>query len=175
MFQYPIKQAQKHWALLAALISASMLAAAHAFETFGGMAPCALCLHQREVYWVALFVGLIGFALTHYIKASSLVRAIDAVLGVIFLASAAIAFFHSGVELHWWQGLPECVGGGSKEISGDLLGALSKPVAPPSCDKIPWSLFGLSMANWNVIISLCLAAFSLICAFKGDTGSSDFE
>jgi disulfide bond formation protein DsbB len=175
MFQYQIKQAQKNWAILAAIISALMLAAAHAFETFGKLPPCALCLHQREVYWVALTVGIIGTILSHYIKASSFMRAIDAVLGVIFLASAAIAFFHSGVEFHWWPGLPECVGNGPKEISSDLLGALSNPVSVISCDNIPWSFLGLSMANLNVIISLGLAIFSLICAFKGDTGSSEFE
>ena len=41
------------WPVLAALASAAMLAAAHAFETFGGYAPCMLCLRQREVYWAA--------------------------------------------------------------------------------------------------------------------------
>ena len=51
------------WPLVAALVSAAMLAIAHAFERFGGLAPCTLCLRQREVYWVALAVGLVGFAL----------------------------------------------------------------------------------------------------------------
>ena len=42
------------WRMCAVLVSAAMLAIAHGFETFGGLAPCLLCLKQREVYWVAL-------------------------------------------------------------------------------------------------------------------------
>src|SRR5215469_13662187 len=52
-----------HWPLAAACASAAMLAAAHAFETFGHLAPCHLCFYQRDVYWWALAVGVVGFAL----------------------------------------------------------------------------------------------------------------
>ena len=45
------------WRLCALLASAAMLATAHAFETFGGLAPCQLCLRQREVYWAAAAVA----------------------------------------------------------------------------------------------------------------------
>ena len=44
-----------------------MLAIAHAFETFGGYAPCTLCLRQREVYWVALGLAL-GFMVATILK-----------------------------------------------------------------------------------------------------------
>ena len=43
----------ERWRFFALLASATMLAAAHAFQTFGGLAPCELCLKQRAVYWVA--------------------------------------------------------------------------------------------------------------------------
>jgi len=45
------------WTVFAFVISAAMLAAAHAFERFGGLDPCNLCLKQREVYWAALAVS----------------------------------------------------------------------------------------------------------------------
>ena len=45
------------WRLVALLVAAGMLATAHAFETFGGYAPCTLCLRQREVYWTILGLG----------------------------------------------------------------------------------------------------------------------
>ena len=51
------------WPLIAALASLAMLAAAHAFETFGHLAPCDLCLKQRTVYWVAAALGLVGYGL----------------------------------------------------------------------------------------------------------------
>ena len=39
----------RQWPAAAFLASAAMLAIAHAFETFGGLAPCTLCLQQRDV------------------------------------------------------------------------------------------------------------------------------
>lgn len=162
-----IKSSQKNWPIYAAFISLAMLAAAHAFETFANMAPCALCLHQREVYWLALTVGIAGFALRFFTKSSTIARTIDALLCVVFLSGAVIAAFHTGVERHWWQGLPECAGGSTK-VPTDIIGALSKPSAAVSCDKIPWALFGLSMANYNVLLSIGLAIYSCICAIKGN-------
>ena len=38
----------KRWPFFALLASAAMLAVAHGFETFGHLAPCHLCLKQRE-------------------------------------------------------------------------------------------------------------------------------
>ena len=46
------------WTVFALAASLSLLAAAHAFERFGGLAPCNLCLKQREVYWVAVAIAL---------------------------------------------------------------------------------------------------------------------
>ena len=55
------------WRLCAVLVAAGMLATAHAFETFGGYAPCTLCLRQREVYW-AILGGLLGYAIGVYLE-----------------------------------------------------------------------------------------------------------
>ncbi len=160
-----------NWPIFAGLVSASMLGAAHAFETFGGLYPCALCLHQREVYWVALGISSIALFVRLFSPNHALLRAINAILTVVFLAGAAIAFFHSGVEQHWWKGLPECASAGKFEVSENLLDALSKPMKAPSCDEIPWSFLGLSMAVWNTITSLALALISAFSALKGDTGA----
>ena len=163
----------KNWPLFAGLASVFMLAAAHAFETFGKLYPCALCLHQREIYWIALSISIIAILARQFTKSQSITRAFDAILAVAFLAGVVVAGFHAGVEQHWWLGLPECAGGGSNvQETGDLLSALSKPMDIPSCDKVAWSFLGLSMAVWNMIISLVLAVISLFCALKGDTGSA---
>jgi len=37
----------RHWPWVALLGSVAMLAIAHAFETFGRLAPCELCLKER--------------------------------------------------------------------------------------------------------------------------------
>ena len=52
--------------VLCLLVSASRIVGAHAFERLGGMAPCLLCLDQREAHWTALgvviFELLVGYS-----------------------------------------------------------------------------------------------------------------
>jgi disulfide bond formation protein DsbB len=52
---------------------------------------------------------------------------------------------------------------------GDLTKNLDRRPAP-RCDQIAWSLFGLSMAAWNAIISLGLAAFAFYAVRAGRRG-----
>ena len=54
----------RHWPALAFVTSAAMLAIAHAFETLGHLAPCTLCLYERQVYWLALPVAALAFIAT---------------------------------------------------------------------------------------------------------------
>jgi disulfide bond formation protein DsbB len=72
-------------ALIAALASGLLLAIAHGFETFGGLAPCTLCLKQREVYWAALAVGLAGTGLYRVTGLQPARRVLAALLAVVFL------------------------------------------------------------------------------------------
>ena len=78
----------------------------------------------------------------------------------------AVAVFHAGVEQKWWAGLAVCEGGGDDAAVGvdDITKALTQRPAP-RCDQIAWSLVGLSMAAWNAVLSLALAAFALRAAF----------
>ena len=50
-----------------------------------------------------------------------------------------------------------------------------QPMNIPKCDQIAWSMFGLSMANYNMILSILLAIWSCICALRGDTGANSFN
>ena len=151
------------WPLLAVLISAAMLAAAHGFEYFGDMHPCALCLRQRDIYWAAIAIGLVGSVLVFFGQKSGPLRGIIALLGLSFLTGALVAGYHAGVEWHFWPGPASCTGdlSGIGALSPDeLSAALSAPTKAPACDQIPWSLLGISMAGWNALISLALAMAS---------------
>ena len=156
----PLRSLSPFWPLLAAVASAVMLGAAHAFESFGHLPPCELCLHQREVYWVALAVGLAGFGLGRALKNPLLVNLASLLLGVIFLFGAVLAAYHAGVEWKWWPGPQSCTGGGA--VSADALAGLLKGdrIARPSCDQAAWRMLGVSMAGWNALVSLALAGIS---------------
>lgn len=151
-----------HWPLAAACASAAMLAAAHAFETFGGLAPCHLCYYQRDVYWVALTVGVLGFILG-YMRLAWAGRAANALLVLIFLAGTGVAAFHAGVEWKWWPGPASCTGGGGGVDASQLAAFMNgAKLSVPQCDQAAWRMFGISMAGYNAVISLGLAVLSVL-------------
>lgn len=154
----------KFWPLAAAAVSAAMLATAHTFQHFG-FEPCALCLRQREVYWVALAVGLGGFVLARgpYRRPAALA------LGVLFLTGLAVAVFHAGAEWKFWPGPATCgasVSAVSAQAMADLLGGAK--MHAPACDEASWRMLGLSMAGWNALVSAGLAALSFRFAYHGE-------
>ena len=157
----------RQWPFSAAVAAALMLATAHGFEQFGGLEPCTLCLRQREVYWAALGIGLVGAVLQRVPGRPWLVRLVNAALAVTFLVGAGVAAYHAGVEWKWWPGPQACSAGSA--AAGDIGAGIEAmlggaKVAPPACDKAAWVFLGLSMAGWNVLVSLALAAFSAYAA-----------
>lgn len=140
--------------LLAAGGSAAVLAAAFGFQYLAGLAPCQLCLWQRWPHAVAIAIGVLAMLLPRGLpgKALPLLGALAA------LTAAGIGAFHVGVEQGWWQGLASCTAGSISGIStADLLNPDIDVGAVVRCDEIAWSMFGLSMAGWNVVLSILLA------------------
>jgi disulfide bond formation protein DsbB len=155
------------WRLVAVLVAAAMLATAHAFETFGGYAPCTLCLRQREVYWVILGLGAAFMALVRMPGGPRWREATCWVLALAFLVSCGVAVYHAGAEWKFWPGPQACASGGGAFDPSDLDAFLKgEKVRPPACDEAPWVFAGLSMAGWNAAISLVLALLSALAALR---------
>lgn len=136
--------------LFATAGSTTLLLAAFAFQYLGGMAPCKLCLWQRWPHASAVIIGLL-IMLTGEIKL--------AWLGALAaLSTAVIGLYHVGVEQAWWEGPTSCTSSGVSGVSAqDLMNQiLAAPIV--RCDDIAWQLAGISMAGWNALISLTLAA-----------------
>nr|WP_089930047.1 disulfide bond formation protein B [Caulobacter sp. UNC279MFTsu5.1] len=165
----PLDRIADQWPVLAFLACAAMLGAAHAFETFGKLAPCLLCLKQREVYWVTGAVALAAAVLTRTAWADRVRRPLILLIGLGFLYGAGLATYHAGAEWKWWPGPAACAAGGA--ASADDLVAMLKgaKIAAPSCDKAVWIFLGLSMAGWNAVISLGLAIASFFAGLRPQT------
>lgn len=129
---------------------ASALIAEHLFD----LEPCVLCLYQRIPYAVtgvlaalAIFLSARGYSPKGLIIAC----------GFVFLAGSALAFFHVGVQQHWWGSVTVC---GGELASGadvtDLAAQLDSAPRKP-CDEVDWRLFGLSMAGYNTLLSLAMS------------------
>ena len=86
---------------------------------------------------------------------------------VAALTSAGVGVFHVGVEQGWWEGLLQCSVNTLAGVSaGDLLNTDVNVGAPAACDKVAWSLLGISMPGWNVISSTAVAGLWALVARK---------
>ena len=147
-------------ALAVTVIAAATLAGAWFFQLVLDLHPCPLCLEQRYAYYLAIPIG----ALTAYAAAKDASRAVVlaglAVLAIAALGNAALATYHAGVEWHFWQGPTDCTGPiGNLGSAGDLLSRLDT-VKVVRCDEVQWKFLGLSLAGYNVLISLAMAAIA---------------
>ncbi len=156
------------WRLCAAVIAVTMLAIAHAFETFGGLAPCILCLRQREVYWWIGGIALAFMALVRLPGAARWREATCWVLALGFLVGVGVAVYHAGAEWKFWPGPEACAAVSGRVTAEDLQAFLNnaKPYRGPSCETPAWIFAGLSMAGWNAVASLGFAALSMLAALQ---------
>lgn len=139
-------------ALLAGAVSLSLLLGAFAFQYWGGLAPCEMCVWQRWPHGAAAAIGLIGGGLiTAGILPRGWAGGIAALALLAMAVSGAIGVFHAGVEWGFWAGPSACTGTGY--VPGADFGAIT--IVP--CDVAQWRLFGISLAGYNALISLGLA------------------
>jgi disulfide bond formation protein DsbB len=158
-------------ALLAA--SVLILGAAFAFQLIGGLQPCELCIWQRYPYAITIGLTGVGIGLAQVGVERKLLVLLLALCALTFLTGAGIAAFHVGVEQKWWEGTSACVGRLSGAVSVDDLRErlLAAPVV--RCDQPAWSLFGITMAGYNFLLSLALGVGSLLAAAKLRTGGKE--
>lgn len=157
----------RYWPLLALLASAAMLGIAHAFQTFGHLMPCELCLKQRDVYWAAMAVAAAGFLWRLVAHERAPIRWINALIAVVFALEAGVAIYHTGVEWKFWPGPLSCSGGATRVSAAALERLLSgAKMSVPQCDKPAWVFLGLSMAGWNALAALILTVLSGLAALR---------
>jgi disulfide bond formation protein DsbB len=138
--------------------SLALIAGAFGFEYLGGLSPCELCLAERWPYYIAIIAsaGLLAF------RNPAPDRVVRSFFALLFLGSAALAFYHVGVEQHWFAGPSACTGPAAAADTIEALKAqlLAQPVV--RCDVPQWTLVGVSLAGWNLLASLALAALAAV-------------
>jgi disulfide bond formation protein DsbB len=149
-------------AILGLLIAVGAFGAALISQYFFGLQPCQLCIWQRYPYVIGIPLGLIGLVLA----APALSRLLLGLAALSFAVGVGIAVFHTGVEFGWWLGLSSC--GGGVAADNDLGAFLNrmKDGRPPACDERRVFFLGLSMTNWNALVSADIAAFLGLAAWK---------
>ena len=145
-------------AALVAAGGAATILGAYFFQYVLKLPPCPLCLEQRVAYYVSIPLAVVlAFAAAKQAP-RPLLAAGFAVIALAMVFNAGLALFHAGVEWKWWPGPRECSGPiNDLGSGGDLLSQL-QTVSVVRCDEAAWRFLGLSLAGYNVLISLALAA-----------------
>lgn len=143
--------------LLALLLPLALVGGAFAFQYVGGLYPCEMCWWQRYAHMAAIVLAALAFSAPASEQRSRLFTMLAA---LAIAVSGAIGVYHAGVELQIFQGFTTCSTTATGASTAELLKKLMK-VPLIRCDQVQWSLFGISMAGWNAIISLAGAAVVL--------------
>ncbi|HTV45928.1 MAG TPA: disulfide bond formation protein B [Stellaceae bacterium] len=148
------------FAIFVLLASAAVLGAALLSQYWGGLAPCELCLKERWPWAVAIVIAFV-VAMTGTRRALPWVAWL---LALVFAASSALAFYHVGVEQHWFAGPSACTAAAGTPTTLAELKAQLLHKQPVRCDQPAWTLWGVSLAGWNLAASLVMTGISLAAA-----------
>ena len=129
---------------LALAVPALLLAGAYVGQYGFGLFPCEMCWWQRYPHFAALGLGALAYLIPPQ-------RMWTALAALAILLSGLIGAFHAGVEYGWWEGLAACSNPVATNAADPLEAVLAAPLV--RCDEVQWSLFGISLAGWNFLVS----------------------
>ena len=138
------------------LISFIALISAYFIEYVLGHQPCNLCVYERIPYFLAILIVLINY------KYNKLEKYLILSLAIIFLIATILSLYHLGIEQGFIQESLLCdLEKGANIVDKDeILKQLQQKSI--SCKDVTFKIFGLSLTNYNIIISLLLT----ICLTK---------
>ena len=110
--------------------------------------PCILCIYQRIPYAIALLISLIAF-----FKGNK--KTLLVILGLTFVASVLLSGYHVGIEKGIVEPIFSCTGDNINALEKEeILKSLNN--IQPDCRDVDFSIFGVSLATLNFIISFVL-------------------
>lgn len=141
------------------LASATPLAMALVSQYGFGLHPCELCIWQRYPYVLLIAVAVLAIFLRNR---RAMVKKLVLVTLLLWLVEGGLAFYHVGVEQSWWASESGCSASGKTGQSIDQLRAeiLASPLV--ACDQPEFYFLGLTMAGWNLLLSLGCALASIL-------------
>jgi disulfide bond formation protein DsbB len=132
------------------LISLVALVSAYFIEYILGHQPCNLCLLERIPYLIALIIIILNF------KFNNLEKYFLLLLIIVFFAATLLSLYHLGIEQGFIKESLVCdLKNSSKILSKEeILQQLQEKKV--SCKDITFTIFGLSLTSFNLVISLML-------------------
>jgi disulfide bond formation protein DsbB len=144
-------------AIVVAIGGAATILGAWFFQYGLGLRPCPLCLEQRYPYYFAIPLAIMVLMGDTVGSRRRVLLAGLAAITALMLWNAGLAGYHAGVEWKWWAGPQTCGGAPDMGTGGSILKQI-ETLNVVRCDEAAWRFLGLSLAGYNVLISLALAA-----------------
>ena len=118
--------------------------------------PCKLCLYERIPYFLSMLLIIKIIFIKKYEKLTLLI------LFLVFMSSAALAFYHFGIEQGFFSESLACTTGDLSKILSkeELLEQLKQNSI--SCKDVSFRILGLSLAAINIIFSLILSVIFIV-------------
>ncbi len=156
----------RYAAPLLALLAPLLLYGGALVSQYGfGLHPCEMCYWQRWPHQAAMVLGALALLLR---RNDAAMRALTMLAALAIAISGAIGIFHAGVEYGFWEGVTTCSTGQGGPIT--LESIMAAPVI--RCDVPQWTLFGVSLAGFNAILSLAAAALVLTLLRRRPTSAA---
>ena len=116
-----------------------------------GHEPCKLCLYERIPYFLSILLIIKILLIKKYEKITLLI------IFLVFISSAALAFYHFGIEQGFFNESFVCKTQNFSETLSEeqLLEQLKQNNI--SCKDVSFKILGLSLAAINTIFSLVLS------------------
>ena len=138
---------QKYWFYLVTLFSVVALASALIAEYYFDLQPCAMCLKQREPYYIIIA----GFILVMILKWQDKIWFYVGVQ-IVSIYGLFYSLWHVGIENKILAGPSSCSGGLNISTNTSSLKEQIISKAVINCEEVAWSIFGLSAATMNSLL-----------------------
>jgi disulfide bond formation protein DsbB len=128
------------------------------FQYVLGYPPCPLCLDQRNAYYVSVPLAALLWLGAKNGVSSKVMTAGFAVIVLAMLWNTGLSTYHAGVEWKLWRGPTDCSGPINSFGSASNLLKQLQDIRIVRCDEAAWRFLGISLAGYDVLVSLFLAA-----------------
>ena len=154
------KQISKKFLFSILVFTSLVLVTAFIIENQLGHEPCKLCLYERIPYFLSMLLIIKMLFIKKYERITVLI------LSLVFISSAALAFYHLGIEQGFFSESLACTAGDlAKTYSKEqLLEQLKQNTI--SCKDVSFRVFGLSLAAINTIFPLVLSVIFIRLFFN---------
>ncbi len=160
--KYVETYSSKALAIILLVICLGVYGTGYVMENYFDVQACALCHLERNVFLGAAAVAFIAILTPRHSRYWLIVF-----LGLIFLGGFGLALYHVGIQEHLISLPSYC---SVNDLSAfDTIESLKEQLLQTPfvrCDQVTWSLFGLSLAVYNAIISFVLSALCWVWVWK---------